>query len=313
MRISENARRTVVFFGAPSPKTGGIEYRGTGFLVTYKEENRGFGYLVTARHVAEKVNAADQAVVRLNTKDASSVTLEMDDVIWTYHPDPDVDVAVMPCNISQDDYDVGYYNLLDLVTRDSGPFRVQCGDPICIIGLFRLHSGSQRNVPIVHSGNIALLPDPKEPIPIIDPAGVVHEMEAYLVEAQTLEGLSGAPVFQREVVMTKLWPDHNGGPALLVTGAQLLGVYSGAWAGNPSPTLSDEKNLSTDRRVPVGMGIVVPGEKILEIIQDDPDLKKSRADILKAKQVPSVDSSAERESTSLLDDAPVIPGRKTSS
>ena len=83
----------------------------------------------------------------------------------------------------------------------AAPYRVQCGDPICIVGLFHWHSGSGRNTPIVHSGNIALLPDPREKIPIKDRvAGQLQKVEAYLVEVQTFEGLSGAPVFQREMV-----------------------------------------------------------------------------------------------------------------
>ena len=44
-----------VFFGGPDPKTGEIKLGGTGFLVVHKEDGYGFGYLVTARHVAKKV------------------------------------------------------------------------------------------------------------------------------------------------------------------------------------------------------------------------------------------------------------------
>jgi hypothetical protein len=101
------------------------------------------------------------------------------------------------------------------------------------VGLFHWHSGSGRNTPIVHSGNIALLPDPMEKIPIKDRiAGQLQKVEAYLVEAQTFEGLSGAPVFQREMVaMRDHFREHNGSPPIVETGAQLLGVYAGSVGG----------------------------------------------------------------------------------
>jgi hypothetical protein len=281
VRTSENARWMTVFFGGPDPETDGIKPGGTGFLVVHKEDGHGFGYLVTARHVAKQVRPHGDVVVRVNKKGEDAVNFTVKDIYWAYHTDETVDVAVTPCSISQNEFDVAYYNLADLVRPNANPYRVQCGDPICIVGLFHWHSGSGRNTPIVHSGNIALLPDPREKIPIIDRiSGRVQKVEAYLVEAQTFEGLSGAPVFQREMVaMRDLFPDHNGGPPIVETGAQLLGVYAGAWQGEPSATLASDRNLGLDKRIPVGMGIVVPGERILEVVMNDPELQKYRAEI----------------------------------
>jgi hypothetical protein len=260
VRIAENARRTVVFFGAPSPKTGEIEFGGTGFLVTFKEGGFGFGYLVTARHVARRIDPDAGVVVRVNDKAGGSIPLTIDEIFWAYHPDPNVDVAVTTCNINPQDFDVAYYNIFELVRPDSSPFRVQCGDSICIVGLFHLHSGSRRNTPIVHSGNIALLPDSRELIPVRDRVtGALLEMEAYLVEAQTLEGLSGAPVFQREIVSLGIFPEHNGGPVVAETGIQLLGVYSGAWDGEPSAAIASDRKLGPDKRIPVDTVIGVKG------------------------------------------------------
>jgi hypothetical protein len=78
-----------------------------------------------------------------------------------------------------------------------------------------------------------------EKIPIKDRiAGQPQQVEAYLVETQTFEGLSGAPVFQREMVAMRDFPERNGGQLIVETGAQLLGVYAGAWEGEPSATLA---------------------------------------------------------------------------
>src|SRR5262249_45342799 len=212
-----------VFFGGPDPKTGEIKLGGTGFLVVHIEDGYGFGYLVTARHVAKKVGPHGNVVIRVNKKGEDAVNLIVKDIYWAYHTDETVDVAVTPTPgfLNPNEFDVAYYDLADLVRPSADPCRVQCGDPICIVGLFHWHSGSGRNTPIVHSGNIALLPDPREKIPIKDRiAGQLQKVEAYLVEAQTFEGLSGAPVFQREMVAVRelFYPEeHNGGYPMVAT------------------------------------------------------------------------------------------------
>jgi hypothetical protein len=254
-------------------------------LTTFTADGKIISDLVTARHVAKKVRPYGDVVIRVNKKGEDAVNFTVKDVYWAYHTDKTVDVAVTPCSISQNEFDVAYYNLADLVRPSAAPYRVQCGDPICIVGLFHWHSGSGRNTPIVHSGNIALLPDPREKILIKDRiAGHLQKVEAYLVEAQTFEGLSGAPVFQREMVaMRDLFPEHNGGPPIVETGAQLLGVYAGAWEGEPSAALESDRNWGPGKRIPAGMGIVVPGERILEVVMNDPELKKYRAEIQKRR------------------------------
>jgi hypothetical protein len=219
-------------------------------------------------------------VIRVNEKSGDAAYFAIADIYWAYHADPTVDVAVTSCFIDQNQFDVRYYNLADLVRPNSSTYRVQCGDPICIVGLFHWHSGSGRNTPIVHSGNIALLPDPKERIPIEDrTTGQPQKVEAYLVEAQTFEGLSGAPVFQREMVAMTEFPEHNGGQPIVATGAQLLGVYAGAWEGEPSAALVADRNWGPDKRIPAGMGVVVPAERILEVVVTDPELKRKRVEI----------------------------------
>jgi hypothetical protein len=54
----------------------------------------------------------------------------------------------------------------------------------------------------------------------VDPTtGQRQNVVAYLVEAQTFEGLSGAPVFQCEMVAIFSQVEYNGGPPLIATGA----------------------------------------------------------------------------------------------
>jgi hypothetical protein len=114
--------------------------------------------------------------------------------------------------------------------------------------------------------------------------GKSQRVEVYLIEAQTFEGLSGAPVFQREQVALSNLPHHNGGPVVANTGAQLLGVYSGAWDGPPSDAVAKDRKWGSDKRIPAGMGLVVPAERIVETIMADEKLKKHRAEVIKEKQ-----------------------------
>jgi hypothetical protein len=180
---------------------------------------------------------------------------------WAYHPDPTVDLAVSNLSLSGKIFDIIYYPLRDKpffgeddrIANFGGPNDVLCGDPVSIIGLFRLHYGKQRNIPIVHTGHVAALPDPDERIPIKDAEGNKFEAEAYLVEAQTLDGLSGSPVFTKESLiltgMNKVHGEHPSSYGALV----LLGLYVGSWDGHPGEILASDRGLRSDKiRVPVG-------------------------------------------------------------
>ena len=137
-----------------------------------------------------------------------------------------------------------------------------------MVGLFRLHAGSKRNVPIVHSGNVAALADPNELVPVRDrTTKEIIESEVYLVEAQTLEGLIGSPVFAHEIWdLAGTFPEIHGTLPKAFGSVQLLGLYTGAWDGEPGAILEADRNLRGGKRVPVGMGLVVPAKKIIDLI-----------------------------------------------
>jgi Trypsin-like peptidase domain len=276
VRVNSDARRCVVFFGKPSPPDGQIRYGGTGFLLVDRDREN-VPYLITCRHVARALE--DDFVVRVNKRDGSSVPLPLSDVKWSYHPDKSVDLAATILPLDANVYDVCYFNFRLIQPYDRE--KVLAGDPVSLVGLFRLHVGTKRNVPIVHSGHIAALPDPHEKIPVQDrTTGGVIEVEAYLVEAQTLEGLSGSPVFiQQFAQIPGLMTPQGGGVAAYGDG-KILGLYSAAWDARPGEILAEDKNLKDDNlRVPIGMGIVVPGERITELINDDPEFETVRRDV----------------------------------
>jgi ApbE superfamily uncharacterized protein (UPF0280 family) len=55
----------------------------------------------------------------------------------------------------------------------------------------------------------------------------------------------------------------------------LLGLWQGSWSEKPSKTLAKDKNLKKDQKVPVGMGVVVPANKIAETL-NQPELVMAR-------------------------------------
>ncbi len=113
------------------------------------------------------------------------------------------------------------------------------------------------------------------------------------VRAISLKGLSGSPVFVRTEISIDLRhlmlePGVTAGiitasgkllnNALPVITAyrnavKLLGLWQGAWEASPDEVLAAQ--TGEDVRVPVGIGVVVPQEKILEVLQM-PKLKALR-------------------------------------
>ena len=158
-RISEDARKCSVFLGyeAKSDDPTGIATEGTGFLVYCGDSDYGGVYLVTCAHIARKLRS-DPFVIRLNDEHGDAKLDHVDGGIWYYHPhDPTVDVAVMryeppewsgakvmPCS--------------EFVThRRLRDWKIGPGDAAYLVGLFYLHYGTHRNLPVVHTGNIALM------------------------------------------------------------------------------------------------------------------------------------------------------------
>jgi hypothetical protein len=189
VRIDDDYRKSVVFFGYPdsTPGRGGILCIGTGFLVWYD----GIGYLVTAKHVSHQLGQ-DPFLIRINRKGGAAENIPVDGMVWLEHPDSTVDVAAVLMHIpSTSEYDVLYMDADRMFTRAAHRTleNIGVGSLTYTIGLFSLLTGEKRNLPICHHGNVALLPS-DERVPCIDwndPHGKKRvKVEAFLVEAQSL-------------------------------------------------------------------------------------------------------------------------------
>ncbi|MGA2555914.1 MAG: hypothetical protein ABSG04_06525, partial [Verrucomicrobiota bacterium] len=193
MRVPDEIKKCVVFFVMPIPVAGGVvlEYKATGFFVAVKLDGLFFVYLVTAKHVAEKLEGREFGI-RVNTRDGKSTIYRAPpgaNLPWHYHPtDAVADVAVWSWTPGPE-ADCLHVDSETIFTKEvCSKIGLGIGDEVCMVGLFSFHEGQSRNHPILRIGNIAMLPDER----IKTSMG---EMEAYLIEARSIGGLSGSPVF----------------------------------------------------------------------------------------------------------------------
>lgn len=277
MRFNRDAKKCVVFLGYPEPENGptAIRCEGTGFLLLYK----GGFHLVTARHVAESLGDIGWAT-RVNRLDGSCALIEAENVPWIFHPNDTVDIAICGLLLSRaDGLDFLYVDgeiLLLQEAQETSTDWVEVGDICYTVGLWRLLEGKERNLPVVHTGHIARLPR-EEPIPIKAPNKPEGKelVDGYLVEAQTLRGLSGSPVFVRPSLRISMNanrqdPLGGGGSERIELVAyhehvKLLGLWQAAWDAPAGEVLTAEHGRQNT--VPVGMGIVVPASKIIETLE----------------------------------------------
>jgi hypothetical protein len=285
LRIEDDVRQTVVFIGYPTdaPGKGGIDCIGTAFLLRHQ----GFPYLITARHVAEHVGG-DPFLLRVNRLGGGADNLFIDNATWHYDPDPTVDVAVLPILglLNENDYQFRFIDdeKESWWANKAWKHGVGIGDFCYTVGLFRVLSGREQNLPVVHFGTIArpisILGRDEEPIPIKDwrdPTGQKTIFsKAYLIESQSLSGLSGAPVFVRvsnHHVSNDLIESNPGvlpremGNAVALWHIHLIGIWQGAWDAPPADVLGVERGK--DIRVPVGMGVVTPIDYAHYILGND--------------------------------------------
>jgi len=265
-RIPDGALSQIVYL-YPSVKDAesGSSVGGSGFLVTIPTTiipGTGFLFAVTNAHVIENGNT----VVRLNTKDGKFDTFDFTENDWILHHDKD-DVAI--CNMPTLNPDLHTFTEIDADTllkrHEITAYNVGPGDDAFVVGRFVNSQGKLRNIPAVRFGNIAQMPI--EPIEQKRVFGKFQQ-ESFLVEARSISGYSGSPVF---LILHAAQSRQLEGLRLRTDVFRLLGVqwgYIQDWepvcdkAGRPVDTGLNVK-LNT------GMMGVVPAWKLMELLMRD--------------------------------------------
>jgi hypothetical protein len=292
MNLPGSIKKTVAFLGIK--KDGRFLPRATAFFMHYYDSQFKFDHLVTAEHVVSGLLTKGYEIwLRVNLTNGESTEINIDASSFVFHPDSELtptDVAVCPFNKTYVSKQAG--SPVDFQTiglNGDGSFIAETewndrhaglGTEVAIVGLFRSHYGQKHNVPIIRVGNIASLPN--EPV-FTSYAGYI---DAYLVEARSIAGLSGSPVFVVPNPVTVSLPQVSA----------LLGLMHGHFDVrnlNEDVVVEDENEVTGG--IHTGIGVVIPAKKILETVEH-PDLVEKRKEIvanLKAKSGATADLADE--------------------
>ena len=280
MRVPDTILKCVGFVAEVISDTSGdsFDHVATGFFVSMPSDNpdiakhqdvKYFAF-VTAAHVARGMANTRTAVI-VNRHGGGVTVIKSAANQWYFHPnDPSVDVAVVPINLTSD-IDIMALPVSLFVNKKLtvGDHPIGLGDEVYMPGLFTFGIGNKRNNPIVRYGNLAMLPDE----PIQTDYGFA---EVYLIEARSIGGISGSPVFIRPTNYLQPNDEEVKGIHGVAAETILLGLAHGHWDVRESDK-NDVNVVHTMRHgVNMGLGIVVPAHKILEVI-NQPALVEARA------------------------------------
>jgi hypothetical protein len=275
MDLAVRAQKCVVFIGVRDPTYGTFTPLGTGFLVMKAEAEFTFQHIITARHVIDLI-ALDTIWVRINKVGGGVELLQTRKSHWHFVEKEKqyIDVAIMPCVVSQQVFDILHLDLGSaVIAPPADPDPPLLGDQICVVGLFTSHYGAVRNVPIARFGNVAAIPDD----PVLTEFGY---MSGYLVELKSLGGMSGSPVIvSRSNFSAAPTVDASPEPE-----AFLLGLMHGHFViQNPEDAIQVDGNDKSTGQINTGIGLVIPAKHILEALDLAPvaDGRKILADRLR--------------------------------
>jgi hypothetical protein len=286
MRIPD---RVIKCAGFVSPLAQTLTYGGTAFVVGVRmDATHTLAHLVTAKHVADALDPGE-VVIAMNATDGAPRFLQKGDMRWFYHPtEPEsVDVAVLPFGSDRfAEYDILGIPEDSFATEERiKEYDIGLGDEIIIIGLFTKFFGSTHLIPIVRTGNIAMMPRDRVPVKGFG------EIEAYLAEGRSIGGLSGSPVFVRSTVNMPMQSKQGRRMNLSGLGPlHFLGLVHGHW-GLPASFSAAEQAEAVN----MGVSIIVPAKKILEVLYH-PELVAMRKEHLgkdKKTNYPAADSAFE--------------------
>jgi hypothetical protein len=247
-------------------KDGQLVPSGTGFFVAARnptDPNVVAVYLATARHVLCEVDASTllpRVFLRLNTKARGCHVLPLSLVtdgpgknVFT-HPDPAVDLAVVPYLPNPQRYEFMCIPVDMITTRQAYQrLDIREGSDVFFAGLFLPYPGVRRNYPVVRFGRVALVTD--EAIPWRG-----RSMHLYLIEARAYGGNSGSPVFFDLSSGGGAGGETSGQPVVKLAGV-MMGTFLGANQVRILQTKPTPVALSS-----VGIAAVTPGYRLHEVL-----------------------------------------------
>jgi trypsin-like peptidase len=163
-----------------SSAEAGEKVGGTGFIVRIDQGGHEFYYVVTNKHVVDGGNTC----VRFNTVSGIHEAFDFDERNWVRSQDADLAVY---CLIDPDPKHVRFRPVMYsqfLTDEKSKVMDLGIGNEVFFAGRFINAEGKDRNRPSLRFGTIAQAQ-----------AVEIDEEESFLVEARSIPGYSGSPVF----------------------------------------------------------------------------------------------------------------------
>ncbi len=283
-RLADHLLKTVIYlYPTPQHALEGTGPGGSGFIVGQPTTTHGavFLWAVTNMHVAKA--KAGYSVIRTSGPSGESV-IDRGPDDWITVPGGD-DIAITPLGFD-------FSNLLDAklsyVPRDwfveaddfSQPrpkplpdgsrqavepqgYPFGPGDETVMLGRFLGYQGHQRNEPVARFGNLSV----GEPVPIRNDTYKFDQM-SFLVEARSLSGYSGSPVFIYRASTTFF------GNPLQVTVPRLLGIDWGHLTVGPNKAVEytvtwGAPNRPDPVRYNSGIMTVVPAWQLAALLDSE--------------------------------------------
>ena len=187
-RIDVKLLESVVYlYPSEADAEEGVRAGGSGFLIGIPiPTDKPLGNLlciVTNKHVID----GGSAVVRVNTRDGKTDIISLDEQKWFHHPGGD-DLAICPIGLNEK-HKCAFIGANSMVPRKYlEQLEIGVGDDVFMVGRFVDREGKSQNQPCIRFGNIAQYGG--DPIVLEDTA-----QETILVEAHSIAGFSGSPVF----------------------------------------------------------------------------------------------------------------------
>ena len=229
---------------------------GTGFIIHEPSKANPAGiysYLVTAKHVFEVFTKPGYMCLNVNTRSGGVAHVPFVGQAFEHPTDSTCDVMVIPISPDPQTVDITSIPIDRLLTTDGIREKgIGIGDDIFMVGLFTHAPGHKRNMPIARHGNIAMLPE--------DQIQVERGFaDAYLVEARSIGGMSGSPVFVRQTAAIQF---QRAEETKVIQGTSnefyLLGLAHGHWDISESNINSPRFRHDPMRGVNMGIAVVVP-------------------------------------------------------
>jgi len=256
--VPNEIRRCVAFLGYRDANR--IEHvAGSACWIVDTRYGYGPACLITAAHVLDEISQyGDSVSIRLNYKDGTARWMSVNLSRWERHPDKNVDVAFLriPIELEMDHAGCPTGMFATTKTAKEDKKEIEVGDEVFFSGLFWQHHGSSHNIPIVRVGNIASLREEKVETQF-------GPMDVYLVEARSIGGLSGSPVFM-DVIAARRTKETVIGTMILNSRFRLVGLMNGHFRGPESQRDFDSMPPDELEKLNMGIAFMTPSDKILE-------------------------------------------------